>query len=195
MPEVKWNIIIARLAAVALGLTMVFMTNPSSSTPLLLNRAAPSGMTLLLVGAVGVGTDRARIVADGVAAACRAIDLGALGVPVIREINRGLLHGSSPWLDSCLCPPAGEMKIRHPISRHCEPACLLRLSATPENRRPRPQRPRPFSRSSRDISRASAIASRMPRSVNPITRPVVRFTAKPSAAPLTLRTRPSASER
>lgn len=58
-----------------------------------------------------------------------------------------------------------------------------------------PQRPRPVSRSSRAISRASAIATRMPRSVNLITRPVARFTAKPSAAPLILRTRPSALER
>lgn len=86
--------------------------------------------------------------------------------------------------------------------RHAAPESLLpsasrafRHSRAKAKGTPRPQRPRPFSRSSRDISRASAIASRMPRSVNPITRPVARFTAKPSAAPLTLRTRPSALER
>lgn len=89
-----------------------------------------------------------------------------------------------------------------PLKRHAAPESLLpsagrdlRHSRAKAKGTPRPQRPRPFSRSSRDISRASAIASRMPRSVNPITRPVARFTAKPSAAPLTLRTRPSASER
>lgn len=89
-----------------------------------------------------------------------------------------------------------------PLKRHAAPESLLpsagralRHSRAKAKGTPRPQRPRPFSRSSRDISRARAIASRMPRSVNPITRPVVRFTAKPSAAPLTLRTRPSASER
>ena len=88
------------------------------------------------------------------------------------------------------------------LKRHAAPESLLpsagralRHSRAKAKGTPRPQRPRPFSRSSRDISRASAIASRMPRSVNPITRPVARFTAKPSAAPLTLRTRPSASER
>ena len=86
--------------------------------------------------------------------------------------------------------------------RHAAPESLLpsagralRHSRAKANGTPRPQRPRPFSRSSRDISRASAIASRMPRSVTPLPRPVARFAAKPSAAPLTLRTRPSALER
>ena len=100
------------------------------------------------------------------------------------------------------CRAASRLLSARTPKRHAAPESLLpsagralRHSRAKANGTPRPQRPRPFSRSSRDISRASAIASRIPRSVTPLPRPVARFAAKPSAAPLTLRTRPSALER
>ena len=108
-----------------------------------------------------------------------------------------------PALPPGPCRAAPRSLPAKPRGRHAAPRSLLPRAgralrhsrARGEGRGPRPQRPRPFSRSSRAISRASAIATRMPRSVNLITRPVARFTAKPSAAPLILRTRPSALER
>ena len=87
-------------------------------------------------------------------------------------------HRRSRW--GCAEPLRGRSR-QWPLKRHAAPESLLPSasralwhSRAKAKGTPRPQRPRPFSRSLRDISRACAIASRMPRSVNPITRPVAR---------------------